>query len=128
MADAVAHITEIRTAGVPTTDQDRALDFYVGKLGFEKRLDEPFGDGNRWIEVAPPGAATTVALLPTPEGSPVGIDTSIRFTTTDAEGDHKSMGKAGVDVDELLRWPGVLPMFTFRDPDGNTLYIVERTD
>ena len=128
MADAVAHITEIRTAGVPTTDQDRALDFYVGKLGFEKRIDEPFGDGNRWIEVAPSGAATTVALLPTPPGSPVGIDTNIRFTTTDAEGDHTSMSKAGVDVDEVMHWPGVPPMVTFRDPDGNTLYLVERMD
>jgi len=31
----------------------------------------------------------------------------------------------GVDVDELLRWEGVPPMFAFRDPDGNGLEIVE---
>ena len=34
----------------------------------EKRTDVPFGDGDRWVEVAPPGAATTVALVPPREG------------------------------------------------------------
>jgi predicted enzyme related to lactoylglutathione lyase len=34
---------------------------------------------------------------------------------------------AGADVDaEILRIPGVPAMFSFRDPDGNRLYIVER--
>jgi catechol 2,3-dioxygenase-like lactoylglutathione lyase family enzyme len=35
------HITGVGTVGVPVTDQDRALEFYVGKLGFEKRRDIP---------------------------------------------------------------------------------------
>ena len=34
-------ITDVRTVGVPVTDQDRALDFYLDKLGFEERLDIP---------------------------------------------------------------------------------------
>jgi len=54
MADKTGtHITAVRTVSVPVTDQDRALEFYVGKLGFEKRLEAPYGDGQRWIEVAP---------------------------------------------------------------------------
>ena len=53
------HITQVRTVGVPVTDQDRALEFYLQKLGFEKRIDTPYGQGERWVEVAPPGAATT---------------------------------------------------------------------
>ncbi|HEX4661183.1 MAG TPA: VOC family protein, partial [Streptosporangiaceae bacterium] len=56
-------ITQLRTVGVPVTDQSRALAFYSGTLGLEKRLDAPFGDGRRWIEVAPPGATTTIALV-----------------------------------------------------------------
>jgi catechol 2,3-dioxygenase-like lactoylglutathione lyase family enzyme len=56
------HITEVGAVIVPVSDQDRALDFYLGTLGFEKRLDAPFGEGGRWIEVAPVGAATTLAL------------------------------------------------------------------
>src|ERR1035441_3656788 len=56
-------ITGVRTVGVPVTDQDRALDFYVGTLGLEKRLDADTGGGRRWIEVAPAGAATSIALV-----------------------------------------------------------------
>jgi catechol 2,3-dioxygenase-like lactoylglutathione lyase family enzyme len=119
-------ITHVATVGVPVTDQDRAVEFYVGGLGFEKRLDAPFGDGARWIEVAPAGAATTIALVPRPAGEPTGIDTGIRFTTEDADADHADMVARGVDADpEVLRWPGVPAMFSFRDPDGNTLFIVE---
>lgn len=48
-------ITGVRTIGVPVTDQDKALEFYVGTLGFEKQLDAPVEQlGGRWIEVAPP--------------------------------------------------------------------------
>jgi predicted enzyme related to lactoylglutathione lyase len=121
-------VTQVATVAVPTTDQDRALEFYVGTLGFEKRVDAPFGQGMRWIEVAPPGATTTVALAPTPPGNPVGVDTGIRLTTVDAAADHAELVAHGVDVDaEIMRWPGVPPMFTLRDPDGNTLYLVERS-
>ncbi|MGI8505945.1 MAG: VOC family protein [Solirubrobacteraceae bacterium] len=70
-------ISDIRTVGVPVTDQSRSLDFYVGKLGFEKRLDAPFGDG-RWLEVAPPGGSTSIALVSAPQGAPVGVDTAAR--------------------------------------------------
>ena len=120
-------ITDLRTVGVPVTDQDRALAFYVGKLGFEKRLDAPVEQlGGRWIEVAPAGAATTIALVPTHEGVPTGIETGIRFTTPDAAAVHADLQSRGVDVGELLRWPGVPAMFAVRDQDGNGLEIVEQ--
>ena len=119
-------ITDIRTVGVPVTDQDRSLDFYLTKLGFEKRLDAPFGEGQRWIEVAPPGAATTIALVPVREGVPVGVETGIRFTTENADADHAALLARGVDTDaEIMRWPDVPAMFYFRDPDANRLVIVE---
>jgi catechol 2,3-dioxygenase-like lactoylglutathione lyase family enzyme len=122
------HITQVGTVAVPVTDQERSAAFYVDTLGFEKRLDVPFGDGDRWIQVAPPGSATTIALAPQPPGGPSGIDTGIRLTTEDADADHADLGARGGDANpEVLRWPGVPPMFSFRDPDGNTLYIVERT-
>jgi predicted enzyme related to lactoylglutathione lyase len=123
------HITTIGTVGIPTTDHDRAVDFYAGKLGFEVRMDAEFAPGMRWVEVAPPGAATTIALAPAPEGSPVGVDTGIRLTTEDADADHAALRALGVDTDpEVMRWPNVPAMFSFRDPEGNTLYLVERPD
>lgn len=122
----MTRITDIRTVGIPVSDQDRALAFYVDKLGFEKRMDAEFAPGRRWIEVAAPGAGTSVALVSAGDDAPAGVDTGIRFTTEDADADHASMVAGGVDVDaEVLRMGGVPPMFGFRDPDGNSLYVVQ---
>ena len=122
-----APITDLRTVGVPVTDQDRALAFYLEKLGFEMRLDAPVEQlGGRWIEVAPPRAATTIALVPTHEGVPTGIETGIRFTTPDAAAVHADLKTRDVEVGELLRWPEAPPMFAVRDQDGNGLEIVEQ--
>ena len=115
-------ITDVTAVGIPVRDQERALAFYVGTLGFEKRLDAEFGAG-RWVTVAAPGATTQLALVAA-EGA--GVDTGIRLATTDAESDHAHLRSRGVDVDaEIMRLPGVPPMFTFRDADGNTLVVVE---
>jgi lactoylglutathione lyase len=122
MSEIRTHITGVRTVGIPVTDQDRALAFYTGTLGLEKRLDVPFGDG-RWVEVAPAGAATSVALVHTYEGDPVGVETGVRLASQDVAGDHAELRAIGVDVDELIRSP--VAMFVFRDPDGNRLEIVE---
>ncbi len=119
-------ITDLRTVAIPVADQDRAPDFYVGTLGFEKRMDAGFGPGLRWIEVAPSGAATTIALTPPGPGQSPGVDTGIRLTTGDAAADHADLLAHGVDADpELLSLDGAPPMFTFRDVDGNRLVIVE---
>jgi catechol 2,3-dioxygenase-like lactoylglutathione lyase family enzyme len=55
-------ITRIGTVIVPVADQDRALEFYVGTLGFEVRIDGAFGDGGCWLEVAPPGGGSRLPL------------------------------------------------------------------
>ncbi len=121
-----SRITRVATVAVPVADQDRALAFYVGELGFEKRRDVPFGPG-RWVEVAPPGAATTIALVPESMRPPgAGIDTGIRLTTEDAVSDHATLLARGVDADpEVMRLDPAPPMFTLRDPDGNRLVIGE---
>jgi lactoylglutathione lyase len=118
-------INNIHAVGVPVTDQDRSLEFFVDTLGFEKRVDVPMpGRSVRWIEVAPSGSSVTVALV-AHVTLPVGIETGIRFTTPDTEADHADLLARGVDVDDILRWPGVPAMFAFRDPDGNGFELVE---
>ena len=127
MSEITTRITDVRTVAIPSTDQPRTLAFYVDKLGFEKRTDAPFGEGQRWIEVAPKGGSASIAIPPLGEGQPVGIDTGVRLETGDADADHADLQSRGVDVDpQVMRWPGVPAMFSLRDPDGNTLYIVER--
>jgi lactoylglutathione lyase len=120
-------ITDIRTIGVNVTNQDDAIAFYVATLGFEKRLDAPISPTVRWIEVAPPGATTSIALNANQGTTDVAADTGIRFTVPDAEAEHAAMRERGVNVGDVLRWDGVPPMYTFDDPDGNRFYIVEES-
>ena len=67
----------------------------------------------------------TIALVPAREGVPAGVETGIRLKTGDAAAVHTQLQAAGVDVGELLRWPGVPAMFAVHDQDGNGLEIVE---
>lgn len=121
-----ARVTGVRTVAVPVSDQDRAIDFYVELLGLEKRMDAPLPQpGGRWIEVAPAGAETSIALVPAADDQRGGVQTGIRVVTADAEGLRQVLSDSGVEVGELLRWPGVPPMFEFRDPDGNQLVALE---
>jgi catechol 2,3-dioxygenase-like lactoylglutathione lyase family enzyme len=126
-----SNATSIKTVGpicVPVSDQDRAIDFYVEQLGFEKRADIPFGNGYRWVEVAPVGSSTTIAVVPPPPDTPAGgANTGIALQTEDIDADHAALKARGVDVDEEISRMGdpVPPMFWFRDPDDNVLMIVQ---
>ena len=120
-------ITDVRTIGINVKNQDEALAFYVETLGFEKRLDAPISPSMRWLEVAPTGASTSLALNATDDPADAGTDTGVRFTVPDAAIEHAAMRERGVAVGDLLRWNGVPPMFTFDDPDGNRFYIVEES-
>jgi catechol 2,3-dioxygenase-like lactoylglutathione lyase family enzyme len=118
-------ITDVRTIAITVADQDDAVGFYVDTLGFEKRFDAPISPTMRWIEVAPPGAGTSIALNAGERANEAGSDTGIRFTVPDAEAEHAEMRDRGVAVGDLIRLDGVPPMYTFDDPDGNRFYIVE---
>lgn len=119
-------ITTVRTVGVPVRDQDRALEFYTGVLGLQRAMDVDLGGGRRWIEVAPQSGGTTIALVNASASAPVPVETGIRLCTPDAEALHAHLLEHGFSADEVLRWPGVPPMFKFRDQDGNGLEIVEQ--
>lgn len=127
MSTKTSHIGEINLVMVPSADQDKAIEFYVDTLGFEKRTDVPFGGKYRWVEVYPPSGTTGIALAPPREGDPTAVDTGISLTTRDIDATHASLGASGVDVDAEVSRMGdpVPPMFWFRDPEGNTLMIVE---
>jgi catechol 2,3-dioxygenase-like lactoylglutathione lyase family enzyme len=123
-----SRISRIGTVCIPVSDQDRAIEFYVDTLGFEKRTDVPFGEGYRWVEVAPADAVTTIAIVPPPPGKPTGnVETGIALNTDDIDADHADLKARGVDVDDEVSRMGdpVPPMFWLRDPDGNTLMLVE---
>ena len=118
-------IVSVKFVSVPTHDQDRALAFYTAVLGFTTRLDVPIGPGRRWIMVGAPRGTATIALVAASPEVPAGVETGIRLTSRDVDADHEALRAAGVDAGDVLRWPGVPPMFAFRDPDGNGLEIIE---
>ena len=119
---------KIATVILPVSDQDRAIEFYVDKLGFAKRVDVAFGEGYRWVEVGLGQEATTIALAPPPRGTPTGNrETGISLQTDDIDSYHAQLKDTGVDVDDQVSRMGdpVPPMFWLRDPEGNTLMIVQ---
>jgi catechol 2,3-dioxygenase-like lactoylglutathione lyase family enzyme len=120
-------VDKIATVVIPVADQDRAIEFYVEKLGFEKRVDVPFGNGYRWVEVGPRDAVTTIALAPPPQGTPTGNrETGISLHTDHIDAYHAELKADGVDVDAEVSRMGdpVPPLFWLRDPEGNTLMVV----
>lgn len=120
-------ISNIGVAMFTVRDQDAAIAFYTEKLGFAVRSDSRFGENGemRWVEVAPPGSVARLALNPPMYDEPGG--TSIGVESADVLGEYarlKALG--GIDLDpQPMQTPGAPLMFMLRDPDGNTVVVVE---
>lgn len=118
-------ITKLYSADVFVNDLDRAIDFYVNKLGFEKRIDEPFDEaGHRWVEVVPRGSDTALILTHgfgdwSPEK--VGGNSGLMFSVDDMASTFETLKAKGV---AFKGEPEITPYGTFAhatDPDGNAL-------
>ena len=123
------NLSQVGRVCLSVADTDRAIAFDVDTLGFEKVVDVPMmGPDMRWVEVAIAGTPTTIALAPPPPDQKAGgSQTGICLDTSYVDADHAALKAAGVDVDDqVTRWGGTVPpMFWLRDPDGNSLIIVE---
>lgn len=120
----------VSTVFLAVADQDRSLAFFRDQLGFDVRSDTTFGEGARWIEVAPPGSTTVIALNGPSDQRPgfePGGMASFSFDTDDLDATMAVLAGRGVDFDEPMRLPPpVPPMVYFRDPDGNQMLLVQR--
>jgi catechol 2,3-dioxygenase-like lactoylglutathione lyase family enzyme len=117
--------TSIPVIVVNVTDQDRALRFYTEVLGFTLIDDTPFGDGQRWVEVACEGFPTRISLAP-PMEAQVGVPTGIGVGVTDIDAFHAAITERGADADPVQRMGDpVPPLCFFRDQDGNTLFATQ---
>ena len=123
----MAQITQLGRVMVPVKDQDAAIDWYTTKLGFSLAADVPFGEGDRWVEVAPPNGGAAIALVPPRGDYQPGRMTGIALESSDPRADHAELQENGVDVDaELMGGDGTVPLlFMLRDGDGNNLMIVQ---
>lgn len=124
-------IESIYSATILVSDQDRALDFYVNKLGFQKLSDDPYGEGSRWIVVAPPGKETGIALS-TPQDVGLGPEAAgnysgISLIAKDITATYEHLRAKGVEFTappERMPWGGMATWFT--DPDGNRFFLTEQ--
>jgi catechol 2,3-dioxygenase-like lactoylglutathione lyase family enzyme len=131
-------ITNISLVTVYCLDQDAALDFYVGTLGFEPRTDVTL-DGFRWLTVGHPSQPELEVTLMTP-GPPLD-DEAASFILRQLE--KGQMGGLGLRVDDcrkafrelsakgvtFLQEPADRPYgveAVMRDSTGNWLVLVER--
>ncbi len=125
-------IKRIKLTGVFVNDVDGAYDFYVNKLGLEIKDDQPTADGGRWLELAPPGAETRLAVIvPQPEKPYLALGgfTHIVFSTDDIQATYEALSARGVRfIEQPARqiWGAVQAQFA--DPDGNIFLLVEGDD
>ena len=123
----MAQVTRLGRVLVPVADQDEAIAFYTSKLGFTLIADMPFGNGDRWIELAPPGGGANVAFGPVRNDFQPGRPTGILLSSPDPAADRAELAGLGDDVDaEVMGGDGGVPvMFSFRDQDKNQNMIVQ---
>ena len=114
--------TKLQCVAVPVTDQDRAKVLFE-EFGFATTIDTELQPGFRWVELAPPAGGSSIALVKTGDELPTGIDTGIRLITPDARAARAALAAKSLEVGELLDWESAPLMFSFRDFDGNRLYV-----
>jgi lactoylglutathione lyase len=125
---------------VIVSDQQKAVEFYTQKLGFELKTDMFFGSSNRssirWVEVAPKKSQSTISLmvanaqLLSNEGEieaakkGIGTETGIWFYSDDIQSTYGELKKKGVDIvaPEKQEWGGI--MSKFKDQDGNSYSLI----
>ncbi len=116
-------VKDVIVVSVPVSDQDRAKEFYVDKLGFELEGDDESVPGIRWVRVAPKGGTTSLALVTWFESMPPGSLQGLVLSSDDIQAEYENLVARGVRFDGP---PQRRPWGTetvIRDPDGNSLVL-----
>ncbi len=121
-------IRRVSTVSIPVRDADRAIDFYVNKLGFVLQRDEPMGGELRWIQVVPRGGETALVLTAGYANAPerVGTFSGVVFATDDIKRTYEEYRGRGVIFTEA---PTVYPygiQAQFNDQDENAFILIQR--
>ncbi|HEX9362172.1 MAG TPA: glyoxalase superfamily protein [Candidatus Dormibacteraeota bacterium] len=116
-------VQDVRVVSVPVSDQDRAKEFYVEKLGFELSRDDESVPGLRWIQVTPRGGATSLTLVTWFESMPPGSLQGLVLSSDDLQRDYDEFVAKGVEFDRPLHEQPWGMEAVIRDPDGNRLVL-----
>jgi lactoylglutathione lyase len=127
---ATGRITRIGIVTIHVRDQDAALEFYTKVLGFDKLMDERFGEGFRWLTVRPRGAETQIVLaanFAADSGAPLGGSTGMVLYTDDIHALHQELAAKGVQFAEIpTAQPWGMIQAQFMDLDGNNFVLVQQ--
>ncbi len=109
---------KIELVAVPVTDVDRAIDFYVNKIGFHLDVDQRVNDDLRFVQLTPPGSACSIVLGQGITDMPPGSQKGIQMVVADARAAQAELRDRGVEVTDLdeMDWGNFV---FFADPDGN---------
>jgi catechol 2,3-dioxygenase-like lactoylglutathione lyase family enzyme len=116
-------LRKVQLFSVPVADQDRAKDFYVNTLGFDLVADYSMGPDQRWVQVAPRGAETSITLVTSFETMPPGMMKGIVVESDDIEADVAALRGRGVAIDGGIQEESWGRYVTFDDPDGNGIVL-----
>ncbi len=124
----------ITLSSVMVDDQDKALRFYTGVLGFVKKEDIPMGEF-RWLTVVSPEGVDGVELVLEPMGFPPAkiyqralFDAGIpltAFVTKDIRGEYKRLQARGVKFRGEPTNMGPVTAVLFEDTCGNLISLVQ---
>lgn len=121
--EAVVALQDVVVVSVPVSDQNRAKEFYVDKLGFELRKEDDSVPGMRWIQVGPKGGSTALTLVTWFDSMPAGSLQGLVLSSTDIQADYEQLVANGVKFDgppERQPWGTET---VFHDPDGNSIVL-----
>jgi len=120
-------IKSVKFVSIPVRDQNKALEFYTKKLGFQIMTDQPMGDGQRWIELRIPGAETEVVLF-TPQGQEdrIGTFAAVSFVSDNVQKTYEELSGKGVEFAQPPKKQSWGTSAIFKDVDGNTFVLSSR--
>ncbi len=121
-------IRDVQVVSVPVRDQTRAKQFYVDVLGFEVAADRPMGPAQRWVQVAPPDAATSLTLVTWFPTMPPGSLKGLVLLTDNVQGEYDRLTAHGVVIEKGIERAPWGAYFVLDDPDGNSLIIQQKPE
>ncbi|MBF4507362.1 VOC family protein [Flavobacterium sp. JLP] len=127
----------VKVMGIPVEDQEKALQFYTGKLGFVKKYDVPLSETSRWLTVVAKDEqeGTEVLLEPSPnhfEPAKVyqkalfeaGIPYT-QFNVDNVQAEYDRLINLGVEFSMKPTEMGTVKIAVLNDTCGNHIQLIE---
>lgn len=120
-------IRGVKFVTIPVRDQDRALEFYTERLGFQIKTDQPFGH-QRWIELGIPGSDTDIVLFTSPgHEALIGQFQPLVFWSDNVRKSYAELSARGVEFLEPPKTEAWGTSAMFKDPDNNQFLLSSRS-